>query len=180
MELIKDYNIGVNYHLGKANVIADTLSRKVYCNNLMIQEAQPELHNEFRKLNLNVSLIDNEDMLEINITLEDQVREAKKITRESKRFDQRSSWERHLTIRRMKMKIFCFRDRLLVPKQKELKDSFKKEARESTYSIHLGSTKMYHDLQDSFWWSNMKREVAEYVSHCDVCRRFKVDHRKPA
>jgi hypothetical protein len=131
MELTKDYNIGVNYHLGKANVVADTLSMKVYCNNLMIREAQPELHNEFRKLNLNVSLIENEDMLEINITLEDQVREAKK-TRESKRFDQRSSWERHPTTRRMERKIFCFRDRLLVPEQKELKDLVKKEAREST------------------------------------------------
>jgi hypothetical protein len=78
LELIKDYNIGVNYHPGKANVVADALSRKVYCNNLMIQEAQPELHEEFRKLNLNVSLAENEDVLEVKFTLEDQVREAQK------------------------------------------------------------------------------------------------------
>ena len=76
--MIKDYNIGVNYHPGKANVVADALSRKVYCNNLMIQEAQPELHEEFRKLNLNVSLAENEEVLEVKFTLEDQVREAQK------------------------------------------------------------------------------------------------------
>ena len=87
LELIKDYNIGVNYHPGKANVVADALSRKVYCNNLMIQEAQPELHEEFRKLNLNVSLAENVDVLEVKFTLEDQVREAQKMTRESKRFE---------------------------------------------------------------------------------------------
>ena len=55
-----------------------------------------------------------------------------------------------------------------------------KEAHDSSYSIHPGSTKMYHDLRDSFWWSSMKREIAEYVSRCDICRRVKAEHQKPA
>jgi hypothetical protein len=32
LELIKDYDVGINYHPGKANVVADTLSHKKYCN----------------------------------------------------------------------------------------------------------------------------------------------------
>jgi hypothetical protein len=37
LELIKDYELEIHYHLGKANVVADTLSRKHHCNHLMIQ-----------------------------------------------------------------------------------------------------------------------------------------------
>ena len=35
LELIKDYNLEVHYHLGKANVVADALSRKSHCNSLL-------------------------------------------------------------------------------------------------------------------------------------------------
>ena len=52
MELIKDYNLGIHYHIGKANMVTDALSRKVYCNTLMIKEGQPVLHEEFQKLKL--------------------------------------------------------------------------------------------------------------------------------
>ena len=54
IELIKDYDVGISYTQGKANVMADALSRKSYCNNLMLQKYQPLLHEEFRKLNLEI------------------------------------------------------------------------------------------------------------------------------
>jgi hypothetical protein len=50
LELIKDYDIEINYHPGKANVVANALSRKTYCNNLMVREEQPALHEELEKL----------------------------------------------------------------------------------------------------------------------------------
>ena len=34
VEPIKDYNLEVHYHLEKANLIADALSRKSHCNTL--------------------------------------------------------------------------------------------------------------------------------------------------
>jgi hypothetical protein len=50
----------------------------------------------------------------------------------------------------------------------------------SKFSIHPGSSKMYQDLKENFWWSNMKVEIAKYVSECDTCQRIKESHFKPS
>ena len=52
MEAIADYNCGIYYTPGKANIMADALSRKSYCNNHMVHKAQPRLYKELCKLNL--------------------------------------------------------------------------------------------------------------------------------
>jgi hypothetical protein len=52
MELVKDYDLGINYHPGKANVVADALSRRSHLNMLATMELLLEFCNEFEKLNL--------------------------------------------------------------------------------------------------------------------------------
>jgi hypothetical protein len=54
------------------------------------------------------------------------------------------------------------------------------EAHLSKFTNHPGSTKMYRDLRENFWWSNMKAEIAEYVFGCDTCQRIKASHLKTA
>jgi hypothetical protein len=54
LELIKDYDLEVHYHPGKANVVADALSRKVHCNHLELEPVSDPLCEEMRKLNLEV------------------------------------------------------------------------------------------------------------------------------
>jgi hypothetical protein len=49
----------------------------------------------------------------------------------------------------------------------------------SRYSIHPGSTKMYHDLRQQFCWTRMRREAARYVSECNTCWKVKVYYMKP-
>jgi hypothetical protein len=61
-----------------------------------------------------------------------------------------------------------------------LKEQILKEAHESPLSIHPESTKMYQDLRQRFWWSGMKREIAQYVAECDVCRCVKAEHQRLA
>jgi hypothetical protein len=72
-----------------------------------------------------------------------------------------------------------FKDRLVVPRKEALKRKILDEAHMLRYSIHLGSTKMYHDLSQQFWWARMKHETARYVSECDTCRKVKPDYMKP-
>ena len=39
---------------------------------------------------------------------------------------------------------------------------------------------MYLDSKEHFWWTGMKKDIAEYVAVCDVCQRVKAEHQKPA
>jgi hypothetical protein len=73
----------------------------------------------------------------------------------------------------------CFKERLVVPKKEELRKKIFDEAHTSRYSIHPGSTKMYHDLRQQFWWTRMKHEIAHYVSECNTCQKVKGDYMKP-
>ena len=52
--MIKDYDLEVHYHLGKANVLADALSRKVHCNHVEVEPYSDTLCEDMRKLNLEV------------------------------------------------------------------------------------------------------------------------------
>ena len=72
-----------------------------------------------------------------------------------------------------------FEDRIVVPKG-DLRKVIMNEAHNSLLSIHPGSPKMYHDLKQSYWWTRMKREIAQFVNECDVCRRVKAEHQRPA
>jgi hypothetical protein len=73
--LIKDYDIRINYHLGKAIVIADTLGRKKYCNATFTRRMSPELCQEIRYLNL--EMVNETTMaVEIEPTLEAEIRKA--------------------------------------------------------------------------------------------------------
>ena len=62
----------------------------------------------------------------------------------------------------------------------ELKNDILQEAHNSKYSIHPGSTKMYRDLKENYWWPDMKREIAEWVSKCYTCQRVKAEHQRPS
>jgi hypothetical protein len=67
-----------------------------------------------------------------------------------------------------------------VPDVDHLYEKILQETHDSAYSIHPGSTKMYQDLKERYWWYDMKRDVAAHVALCDVCQRVKAEHERPA
>jgi hypothetical protein len=73
LEWIEDYDLNIHYHPGKENVIADALSRKHYCNNMMVQKEQPTLYEEMEKLSLEIVEKGQLNELRVKYTLEDQI-----------------------------------------------------------------------------------------------------------
>ena len=76
--------------------------------------------------------------------------------------------------------LWRFKGRIIVPDVGTLRQDILKEAHKSGFSIHPGSTKMYHDLKAMFWWPGMKNDVAEYVSKCLTCQKVKIEHQRPS
>ncbi|KAL4030794.1 hypothetical protein IC575_009046 [Cucumis melo] len=73
-----------------------------------------------------------------------------------------------------------FERRLCVPSDSAVKTELLSKAHSSPFSMHPDSTKMYQDLKRVYWWRNMKREVAEFVSRCLVCQQVKAPRQKQA
>jgi hypothetical protein len=73
LELIKDYDLEVHYHPGKANVVADALSRKVHCNHLELELVSEPLCEEMRRLNLEVVQLGNLYALAAESNLYDRI-----------------------------------------------------------------------------------------------------------
>jgi hypothetical protein len=72
LELIKDYNLGINYHLGKANVVADALSCMKYCNTTVAQRVPSEMQREIKYLNLGM-VNETRIAMEVESTLEEEI-----------------------------------------------------------------------------------------------------------
>jgi hypothetical protein len=73
LELIKDYDLEVHYHLGKANVVADALSRKAHCHCLSIEVFSETLCYQMRKLNLEIIPQGSLNLISIESTLQDNI-----------------------------------------------------------------------------------------------------------
>ena len=71
-----------------------------------------------------------------------------------------------------------YQGRLCVPDVDGLRDRILEEAYKSRYSIHSGSTKIYHDLREIYWWEGMKKDIQKFVARCPNCQQVKVEHQK--
>jgi hypothetical protein len=78
IELIKDYDLGIHYHPGKTNVVADALSREPYSLNTLLKTSQPTSCEEFERFGLELVSHGFLANLEVRPTLFDQIKEAQK------------------------------------------------------------------------------------------------------
>jgi hypothetical protein len=175
LELIKDYDLEVHYHPGKENVVADALSRKEHRNHLELEPISEQLCEEMRRLNLEVvsqgslhALTAESDLYDGIVTAQRDDEDIQSIKQKLAKGD-----PKYTCFQKDHQDVVWFGKRLVVPIDPEIKKIILDEAHMSKFSIHPGSTKMYQDLKQNFWWSKMKVDIAKYVAECDTCHRMK-------
>jgi hypothetical protein len=182
LELIKDYDLEVNYHPGKANVVVDALSRKDHCNHLELMPVSEPLCEEMRRLNLEVVPQGSLYALTAEFDLYDRIVTAQRNDEDIQTIKQKLAEgdPKYTCFKKDHRDVVWFGKRLVVPIDQEIKKIILDEAHKSKFSIHPGSTKLYQDLKRNFWWPNMKVDIAKYVAECDTCHRMKASHLKSA
>jgi hypothetical protein len=182
LELIKDYDLEVHYHPSKANVVADALSRKDHYNHLELEPVSEPLCEEMRRLNLEVVPQGSLCALTTESNLYDRIVTAQRNDEDIQTIKQKLAEgdPKYTCFQKDHQDVVWFGKRLVVPIDPEIKKIILDEAHKSKFSIHPGSTKMYQDLKQNFWWSNMKVDIAKYVAECDTCHRMKASHLKSA
>jgi len=163
LELIKDYDIEVHYHLGKANVMTNALSRKKYANELRATPVSNELCAEFAHLNLGI--VTNAMEIEVTPTLEKEILKGQLEHEKLMDITQNMVLEKTPGFTVDDNGTLWFGKRICVPKVKAIRDMILREAHKSAYSIHPSSTKMYLDLKEKYWWYDLNTDVVEYVGY---------------
>jgi hypothetical protein len=176
LELIKDYDLAINYHPGKANVMVDALSRRSHVSQLVVDSIPFELCEEFDKLNLRIVANTEATKMEVGSNLLQEIQKGQVEDEKIEEIKRNTKEEKSPGFLEDEEGVLWYKGRIYVPYVKELKDKILREVHESTYSIHLGGNKMYHDLKVTYWFYGMKRDVAEYVALCDTCQQVKAKH----
>nr|GEV35085.1 putative reverse transcriptase domain-containing protein [Tanacetum cinerariifolium] len=163
LELLSDYDCDIRYHPGKANVVADALSRNERSRPLRVRALVMSMG-----LNLSKEILEaqTEAMKPENISAEDVGGMLRKDLLKEKlepRVDE----------------TLCLNNRSWVPCFGDLRTLIMHESYKLKYSIHLVSDKMYQDLKQLYWWPNMTENIATYVSKCLTCSKVKAEHQKP-
>lgn len=183
LELIKDYDLTLEYKEGKANRVADALSRKSGPLLNFMRVLSKDLCEEFRKLEIEVVSLGGVkarlSAMSSEPDLYAELREKQQNDPKLQKIRAAKAQGRAENFTVAENGTMKFKGRWCVPNDPFLKDEIMKEAHNTPYSVHPGGSKMYKDLKLSFWWPGMKKDVAEFVAKCLVCQKVKIEHQRP-
>ncbi|GJZ08748.1 putative reverse transcriptase domain-containing protein [Tanacetum coccineum] len=170
LELLSDYDCEIRYHPGKANVVADALSRKERIKPLRVRALVMTIGLDLPKRILEAQIEarkpENLKSEDVGGMLIENSKDPEKPRKE--KLEPRADGT------------LCLNNRSWLPCYGDLRTLIMHESHKSKYSVHPGSDKMYQDMKQLYWWPNMKADIATYVSKCLTCLRVKAEHQKPS
>ncbi|GJT32651.1 putative reverse transcriptase domain-containing protein [Tanacetum coccineum] len=170
LELLSDYDCEIRYHPGKANVVADALSRKERVKPLRVRALVMTIGLDLPKRILEAQIEarkpENLKSEDVGGMLIENSKDPEKPRKE--KLEPRADGT------------LCLNNRSWLPCYGDLRALIMHESHKSKYSVHPGSDKMYQDMKQLYWWPNMKADIATYVSKCLTCLRVKAEHQKPS
>ncbi|GJT51127.1 putative reverse transcriptase domain-containing protein [Tanacetum coccineum] len=170
LELLSDYDCEIRYHPGKANVVADALSRKERDQPLRVRALVMTIGLDLPKQILNAQTEarkpENNKNEDVEGMLLENAKDPEKVRKE--KLEPRADGTQ------------CFNGRSWLLCYGDLRTVIMHESHKSKYSIHPGSDKMYQDMKKLYWWPNMKADIATYVSKCLTCAKVKAEHQRPS
>ncbi|GKB22914.1 putative nucleotidyltransferase, ribonuclease H [Tanacetum coccineum] len=169
LELLSDYDFEICFHPGKANVVADALSRKErepLRVQALVMTIGLDLPKQILKAQTEARKPENIKKEDVGGILVESSKDPEKLRME--KLEPRTNGN------------LCLNGRSWLPCYGDLRTVIMHESYKSKYSIHPGSDKMYQDMKKLYWWPNMKANIATYVSKCLTCAKVKAEHQRPS
>nr|GEY70309.1 putative reverse transcriptase domain-containing protein [Tanacetum cinerariifolium] len=158
LKLLSDYDYEIFYHLGMANVVADALSRKERIKPLQVRAL----------------------VMTISLNLPMRILNAQAEAKKEENYVIKDLYEMIKKLRPYADRTLCLRNRNWIPYFGDLRALIMHESHDLKYSIYPRSNKMYQDLKKLYWWTNMKADIATYISKFLTCAKVKAEYQKPS